>query len=164
MSNLPRQVTPLIGREDDLAKIAPLVCEYPLVTLVGAGGVGKTRLALQLGEALLEDFADGVWLVEFATLGEPAPPLQTIASAFGLGDRKERALLDVVLQHLQHRSLVLIVDNCEHVIEEAARIVDALVHHAPGIRVIATSREALRVAAEHVLSRAAVWRYLRTRR
>ncbi|MBV8529921.1 MAG: helix-turn-helix domain-containing protein, partial [Candidatus Eremiobacteraeota bacterium] len=149
-NNLPRQVTSLIGREDDLAKITPLICVHPLITLVGAGGVGKTRLALRVGEALLEDSADGVWLVELAATGEPASPVQSIASTFGLGDDEKRPLLDVVLQHLQPRRLVLILDGCEHLIEEAARVVDALLRHAPSIRVLATSREPLRIGAEHV--------------
>ncbi len=148
--NLPCQVTPLIGREDDVATIAPLVREHPLVTLVGAGGVGKTRLALRAGEGLLPDFADGVWLVELAPSGETASPVQTIASIFGIGDREKRSLFDAVIQELRPRRLLLIVDNCEHVIEEAARVVDALVRQAPNIRVLATSREPLCIAAERV--------------
>ena len=149
-NNLPRQVTPLIGRENDVAKLEPLMGQYPLITLVGAGGVGKTRLALRLGEALLEASADGVWLVELAAFGEPASPVQTIASTFGLGDDEKRSLLEVVLQYLQSRRLVLILDNCEHLIEEAARVVDAIVRHAPHVRVLATSREPLRIAAERI--------------
>ncbi len=149
-NNLPRQVTPLIGRENDVAKLEPLMGQYPLITLVGAGGVGKTRLALELGEALLEASADGVWLIELAAFGEPASPVQTIASTFGLGDDEKRSLLDVVLQYLQPRRLVLILDNCEHLIEEAARVVEAIVRHAPNTRVLATSREPLRIAAERV--------------
>jgi predicted ATPase/DNA-binding XRE family transcriptional regulator len=149
-NNLPRQATPLIGRENDLAKIAPLMCEYSLITLVGAGGVGKTRLALRVGEALLEDSADGVWLVELAPFGEPASVIQVIASTFGLGDNEKRSLLDVVLQYLQHRRLVLILDNCEHLIDEAARVADALVPYAPNVRILATSREPLRVGAERI--------------
>ena len=149
LSNLPRQVTPLIGRDDDVSKIASLICEHPLITLVGAGGVGKTRLALHVGEDLLEESDDGVWLVELATFGEPAAPVQKIASTFGLGDREKDSLLDVVLQYLQHRRAVLILDSCEHFIDESARVVDAIVRHAPDLRVLATSREPLRIAAEH---------------
>ena len=150
VTNLPRQVAPLIGREGDLQKLASLLRQHPLVTLVGAGGVGKTRLALEAGETLLEEFPDGVWVVEFAGLGKGASPVQSIASTFGLGDRKDRALLDVVLGHLQHRSLLLIADNCEHVVDEAAAAVDAVLRNAPHVRAIATSREPLRIPAEHV--------------
>ena len=149
-NNLPRQVTPLIGREDDLAKVAAMVREHALVTLVGAGGVGKTRLALRAGEALLQNSKDGVWIVELAAFGEPASPVQAIASTFGLADDEKHPLLDVVLQYLLPRRLVLIMDNCEHLIEEAARVVDAIVRHAPNVRILATTREPLRIAAEHV--------------
>ncbi|HYL27662.1 MAG TPA: helix-turn-helix domain-containing protein, partial [Candidatus Nitrosotalea sp.] len=149
-NNLPRQATPLVGRDEDLAKLAPLINENPLITLVGAGGVGKTRLALRLGEAALGDSPDGVWLVELAGFGEPISPVESIASTFGLGDAEKRPLLEVVLQHLQSRRLLLILDNCEHVIEEAARTVEALARDAPNLRILATSREPLRVAAEHV--------------
>lgn len=149
-TNLPRQLTPLIGREDDLAKLVSLAEAHPLITLVGAGGVGKTRLALRAGETLLEDSPDGVWLVELAAVGETASPLQAIAKTFGLHDREKRPLVDVVLQYLESRRLTLIVDNCEHVIAEAARVIDALLRQAPHLRILATSREPLRVAAERV--------------
>ncbi len=149
-NNLPRQVTPLIGREDELANIEPLVRTHPLTTLVGAGGIGKTRLALQLGESLLESFADGVWFVELAVSDETASTVQVLASTFGLGERHGHSLLDVVLEYLQARRLVLLIDNCEHVIEEAARTVDAILQRAPNIRILATSREPLRIAAERV--------------
>ncbi len=143
-------MTPLIGREIELAQITPLVYAHPLTTLVGAGGIGKTRLALDVGEALLEDSGDGVWLVELATFNEAASPVQAIASTFGLAEHEGRPLLDVVLEYLQPRRLVLIVDNCEHLIEEAARVVDAILHRAPNIRILATSREPLDITAEHV--------------
>jgi non-specific serine/threonine protein kinase len=149
-NNLPRQVTPLIGREDDLAKIGPLVRAHALTTLVGAGGIGKTRLALRVGEALLEGSGDGVWLVELGAVDQSASTVQAIASALGLGEHQGRSLLDVVLDYLQSRCLVLIVDNCEHLIEDTARIVDRILQRAPNITVLATSREPLHLAAEHV--------------
>lgn len=148
--NLPRQVTSLIGREDDLAKIAPLISEHQLVTLVGPGGVGKTRLALEVGESLLEECRDGVWLVELAAFDKPESPVQAVASALGLRDCEERSLLEVVLENLERRTLALILDNCEHLIEEVSRLVDAIVRHAPNVRIVATSREPLRVGAEHI--------------
>lgn len=149
-NNLPRQVNPLIGRHVDLAKIAPLMHEYPLVTLVGPGGVGKTRLALRVGETLLEPSTDGVWLVDLAAFDESASPVEKIASIFGLGDAQDRSLLEVVLKYLEHRRLVLILDSCEHLIEEAANVAEALVRHAPNLRILATSREPLRIAAERL--------------
>lgn len=149
-NNLPRQVTSLVGRDEDLAKIAPLVRRHQVVTLVGPGGVGKTRLALRAGEALLEETGDGVWLVELGAFDEAASPVQTIASTFGLDDRGQCSLLDAVVKYLQSRRMVLIVDNCEHVIDEAARVIDALVRHAPNVSVLATSREPLAIAAEQI--------------
>lgn len=148
-NNLPRQVTSLIGREEDLAKLAALMRAHPLVTLTGAGGVGKTRLALSVGEALLPGSEGGVWLVDLAGFGEPTTPAKAIAAALGLADEK-RSPLDVLMQYLQPRRLVLIVDNCEHLIEETAAVVDEIVRCAPNLRVLATSREPLRVAAEHI--------------
>lgn len=149
-NNLPRQVTPLIGRQGDLNKVVRLVRAHPLTTLVGTGGVGKTRLAIRAGETLLEESRDGVWLVELAALNEPASVVQAIASTLSLGERDDEPLLDVVSQYLQSRRLVLIVDNCEHLVDEAARVIDAIVQHAPNVRILATSREPLSIAAEHV--------------
>lgn len=149
-NNLPRQVTPLIGRDEDLRKLVPLLAEYPLVTLVGAGGVGKTRLALRLGEVSLDECLDGVWLVELGAFAEPISIVQALASTFGLSGSEKGSLLDVVLQYLGSRQLLLILDNCEHLIEEAARLTEAIVRSAPNVRILATSREPLRVAAEHV--------------
>jgi len=149
-NNLPRQVTPLVGRENDLAQIAPLVEKHRLTTLVGAGGIGKTRLALQVGETLLKSSGDGVWLVELAASDEAVSTVQAIASTFGLGAYRGRPLLDVVLEYLQPRRLMLIVDNCEHLIEDAAHVVDTILQRTPNIRILATSREPLGIAAEHV--------------
>lgn len=149
-NNLPRQVTPLIGRDDVLAEIEPLVLDHPLVTLVGTGGVGKTRLALQAGADVLDSLSDGVWFVELAPLKDAAFVTNSIASTFGLREENNRSQLDVLTQYLHSRRLLLILDNCEHLIEEAARVADAIVRSAPQVKILATSREPLRIAAEHV--------------
>ena len=149
-NNLPRQVTPLIGRESELAEIERLVRTHLLTTLIGPGGIGKTRLALRVGETLLQDFPDGVWLVELAVFDESATTVQVIASTFGLGEHQGRPLFGVVLDYLRSRRLVLIVDNCEHLIEQAALAVDTILQSAPNVRVLATSREPLRIAAERI--------------
>lgn len=149
-NNLPRQVTPLIGREAMLAEIEPLVLEQPLVTLVGTGGIGKTRVALQAGADLLDGSADGVWFVELASLNDATLIVNTIAATFGLREQANRSLLDVVLQYLRPRHLLLILDNCEHLIEDVAKIADAMLRAAPHVRILATSREPLRITAEHV--------------
>ncbi|MBV8529951.1 MAG: adenylate/guanylate cyclase domain-containing protein, partial [Candidatus Eremiobacteraeota bacterium] len=149
-NNLPRQLTPLIGRQDVLAEIEPLVLDRPLVSLVGAGGVGKTRVALQVGADLLDGSDDGVWFIDLAPLSDPALLVTTIAATFGLREQPERPILDVLLRYLRPRRLLLILDNCEHVVEEAARVADAILRTAPGARLIVTSREPLRVEGEHV--------------
>jgi predicted ATPase/class 3 adenylate cyclase len=149
-NNLPRQLTPLIGRDGVLAEIEPLVLEQPLVSLVGTGGIGKTRLALQIGADLLDRVDDGVWFVELATLNDAASVVNAIASSLGLREQGDRPMLDVLEHYLRPRQLLLILDNCEHLIEDVARIADAILRTAPQIRVLATSREPLRIAAEHV--------------
>ena len=149
-NNLPRQLTPLIGRDDVLAEVEPLVLEHPLVSLVGTGGIGKTRLALQMGADLLDGLGDGVWLVELAALSDATSVVNAIASTFGLREQGGRPMLDVLEHYLKPRRLLLILDNCEHLIEEVARITAAVLRTAPQVRVLATSREPLRIAAERV--------------
>ena len=149
-NNLPRQVTPLVGRDAVLPEIETLVKEHPLVTLVGTGGVGKTRLALQAGADLLDGSDDGVWFVELAPVSDPSLVVNTIASTFGLREQANRSMLEVLVQYLRPRRLLLILDNCEHLIEGAARVADAILQVAPHVRILATSREALRIAGERV--------------
>jgi predicted ATPase/class 3 adenylate cyclase len=149
-NNLPRQLTQLIGRDAVVAEIESLVLEHPLVTLVGPGGVGKTRLALQVGAQLLDGSADGVWFVELGPLSDPALLANAVAAAFGLREQANRSTLDVLMHYLRSRRLLLILDNCEHLIYEAARVADALLRSAPDVRILATSREPLRIGAEHV--------------
>ncbi|MGA8476212.1 MAG: adenylate/guanylate cyclase domain-containing protein [Candidatus Cybelea sp.] len=149
-NNLPRQLTPLIGRDDVLAEVEPLVLEQPLVSLVGTGGIGKTRLALQIGADLLDRVGDGVWVVELAALNDAASVVNAIASTLGLREQGDRPMLDVIEHYLRPRQLLLILDNCEHLIEEVARIADAILRTARDVRVLATSREPLRIAAERV--------------
>lgn len=149
-NNLPRQLTPLLGRDDVLAEIEALAAENPLVTLVGTGGVGKTRLALQAGADALERFDDGVWLVELALITDAASVLSQIATVFGLHERGERPALDTLINYLKPRHVLLILDNCEHLIDEVSRVAHAVLHAAPHVHLIATSREPLRIAGERV--------------
>jgi predicted ATPase/DNA-binding winged helix-turn-helix (wHTH) protein len=149
-NNLPRQVAPLIGREEVSAEVESLVREHPLVTLAGTGGIGKTRLALQAAANLLGDWTDGVWLVELASLSDPALVVNALASTFGLRDQASRSMLAVLLQYLRPRRLLMILDNCEHLIEEVAKVADAILRSAPEVRILATSREPLRIAAEQL--------------
>jgi predicted ATPase/class 3 adenylate cyclase len=148
-NNLPRQVTPLIGRDAVAAEVEALIEQSPLVTLVGTGGVGKTRIALQAGADLLDGSGDGVWFVELAPLSDPSLVAVTIASTLGLREQPERPVLETLLRYLKNRRMLLILDNCEHVVEETARIAEAILRNCPEVRLLATSREALRIAGEH---------------
>ena len=149
-SNLPRQLTPLIGRDEVLAEIEPLIREHPLVTLVGTGGVGKTRVALQAGADLLEVSGDGVWVVELAPTSDPFLVASTIAVTLSLREQPERSVLETLLRYLKDKRLLLILDNCEHVIDEVAKIAEAIMQQCHGVRLLATSREPLRISGEYV--------------
>ncbi|MGA2761000.1 MAG: adenylate/guanylate cyclase domain-containing protein [Candidatus Cybelea sp.] len=147
-NNLPRQVTPLIGRDEVLVEVEAMIEQSPLVTLVGTGGVGKTRIALQAGADLLDGSGDGVWFVELAPLSDPSLVAVTIASTLGLREQPERPVLETLLRYLKNRRLLLILDNCEHVIAETARIAETILRDCPEVRLLATSREALRISGE----------------
>jgi predicted ATPase/DNA-binding winged helix-turn-helix (wHTH) protein len=147
-TNLPAATSELIGRELQLEDVAALVSANRLLTLVGAGGIGKTRLAVELGRRVLEDFADGVWIVELGPLSDPALVLPAIASALDLDDAANSP--DGLATALSSKRLLLVLDNCEHLIGAAAEIVEALLHANASLQVVATSREPLRADAEWV--------------
>jgi predicted ATPase/DNA-binding winged helix-turn-helix (wHTH) protein len=146
--NLPAATSDLIGREAQLEDIAALVAANRLVTLVGAGGIGKTRLALELGRRVLEDFADGVWMVELGPLSDPAQVLPAIASSLDLNDATISP--DGLAKALGSKRMLLVLDNCEHLIGASAVIVEALLHANASLQVVATSREPLRAEGEWV--------------
>jgi predicted ATPase/class 3 adenylate cyclase/Tfp pilus assembly protein PilF len=147
-TNLPHQMTSFIGREAELAEVKQLLSSTRLLTLMGTGGAGKTRLALQVGAEVLDDYKDGVWLVELAALAEADLAPQTVASVLGLREEVGRPLLQTVQDYLRDRHLLLLVDNCEHLVAACARLVDALRSTCPHVTILATSREPLGVAGE----------------
>ena len=146
--NLPIQLTSFVGREKEMAEIKRLLSTAHLVTLTGTGGSGKTRLSVQVGSDLVLDYADGVWMVELATLSDPLLIPQKIASSLGLRQEPNRSLQETLAAYLRARTLLLILDNCEHMIDAVAQWVDLLLRNCPGLRVLATSREALGIAGE----------------
>ena len=148
-SNLPKFANALIGRERDVAEVEALLSKYSLVTLVGSAGVGKTSLALQVGTDLLARFPDGAWLVELAPLDRPELVGQAVAGVLGLPVHGERPAVDAIVGFLRSRRVLLILDNCEHVIAAAAGLADTLLKTCSGVVVLATSREALLAAGEH---------------
>ncbi|MGI8791918.1 MAG: adenylate/guanylate cyclase domain-containing protein [Acidimicrobiales bacterium] len=148
--NLPRPRTALFGRSAELHELEEMVREAQLVTLVGPGGVGKTRLAVELGRRLIGAFEDGVWLTELAvSSGEPAA-VAALASALNCPARPGLAPLASLCQGLRDRRLLVVLDNCEHLTDSVANIVDQLLEDAPGVTVLATSREPLGIDGERV--------------
>ncbi len=148
--NLPAPRTQLVGREQDVASVRETLLHHDgrLVTLTGAGGCGKTRLAFAAALDLLNDFGDGVWLVELAALADPSLVAAATAAPFGVQNRPGRPLVDTLAAYLRSRSVLIILDNCEHLIEAAARLVGELLERCPTLWILATSRAPLRIAGE----------------
>src|SRR5207248_4755591 len=115
-NNLPQQLTSFVGREKELAAIKALLCRSRLLTLTGSGGCGKTRLALQVGADLLEQYPDGVWLVELAPLSDPDLVPQAVASALMVREEPGRTMAQTLIDHLKPKKLLLLLDNCEHLL------------------------------------------------
>ena len=129
-----------------------MVRAHRLVTLTGVGGVGKTRLALQVAAELTGEFPDGVWLVELAPVGEPGALADVVATVLGVTPQAGLSMTASLIQALSGRRLLLVLDNCEHLLDAAADLVEELLTHTTTVRVIATSREGLRVGAEQLWS------------
>jgi predicted ATPase len=146
--NLPAQLTSFVGREREVAEVRRLLGTTRLLTLTGAGGVGKTRLALEVVTALVDRYRDGVWLVELAPLRDATLVPQTIAAALGVSEQPGRLVLDALREWLAARTLLLVLDNCEHLVGSCAALVEALLRGSPTHRILATSREALGIAGE----------------
>jgi len=150
-TNLPFNLTTLIGRDPDLAAVRALLGDSRLVTLVGAGGVGKTKLAQAVGADLLEAFSDGVWFVDLAPVTDPAFVPKVLLEALRIREVPNEAAVTTLVRTLRLSSLLLIVDNCEHLIDAAAQLTEALLLACPQVRVLATSRQALGIGGEEAL-------------
>jgi predicted ATPase/class 3 adenylate cyclase len=148
--NLPGQVTSFVGRQAEVAELVGVVGAHRLVTLTGAGGVGKTRLAVQVAAELAGEFGDGVWLVELAPVGDPAAVADAVAADLGVTPQAGSSVADCVAVALSGRQMLVVVDNCEHVLEAAAELVETILARTTAVRVLATSREGLRAAGEQV--------------
>ncbi len=148
-NNLPAHATQFIGREDEKLRLAELVSKHRLVTLLGTGGLGKTRLSLEVAQSLKRKFPDGVWLAELAPLSEPQLVAETIAGILSLEVPSSRKATDVVVAFLRDKTLLLVLDNCEHLIGAAAAFAQALVRGCPQVTLIASSREPLGIPDEH---------------
>jgi class 3 adenylate cyclase len=150
--NLPLQLTSFVGREDQLVVLTKLLGASRLVTLTGMGGVGKTRLALQIAAEIIGQFPDGAWWCEFAPVTDPAMVWETLATSLRVQPSPGRAVDESVLDYLTAKQLLLVLDNCEHLLDPVARLVDTIEHRCPKVSVLATSREGLAVAGEQLVA------------
>ncbi|WP_433333144.1 ATP-binding protein [Spirillospora sp. CA-294931] len=151
VGNLPAEITSFVGRRTELAETRRLVAASRLVTITGVGGVGKTRLALRAATELGPEFDGGAWAVELSSVREPDLLVNAVTAALGAPDRPGGTELDVLAGHLADRRLLLVLDTCEHLVDACAMLAEVLLPAAPGLRILATSREPLDVPGEHVL-------------
>jgi class 3 adenylate cyclase len=147
-NNLPEQLTSFVGREEPLGELQELLSRNRLLTITGSGGAGKSRLMLQFAADTLPDFPNGVWLTELAPLSDSALVPSAIATSLSLREEPGRPLLATITDYLKDRTVLILVDNCEHVLDEAARVVDTILRACPKVKIVATSREALGVGGE----------------
>jgi predicted ATPase/class 3 adenylate cyclase len=147
--NLPVATDEFVGRSAELGELVILLGEARLVTLVGVGGVGKTRLALRVAAEAVASFRGGAWLVELGSVASAELVAPAVAAALGIVERGGADPFEVVAEALEARQLLLVLDNCEHVIDAAARLTELVLRQAPGVRILATSREALGLRGEH---------------
>jgi predicted ATPase len=148
--NLPAQATTFLGRETDLKEVSALLRTVRLVTLTGVGGVGKTRLAIQAAAEASAEYGDGAWLVELAAIGDPAATGHAVASVLGVALQPGRTIEQSIVAALRARRLLLVLDNCEHLIEPVAALAHQLLAHCPKVSILATTREALMVDGEQI--------------
>jgi len=149
-NNLPLQLTSFIGREGELAEAGRLLSRARLLTLLGVGGIGKSRLSVELAAQVMQDFADGVWLVELATLADARLVPHAVASALGVKEAAGRPVAEALAQHLRERQALIILDNCEHLLQGCADLARQLLQAAPQSKIVTSSREPLRIAGETI--------------
>jgi predicted ATPase/class 3 adenylate cyclase len=149
-NNLPVQLTRLIGRDEDVDELKALIAARRLVTLLGSGGVGKTRLALQAVAELVDLYPDGVWFADLAPISDPELVSSVVAQTLGMSQAHDRRVDEAIVDWLKRRKIVLVLDNCEHLVETVARLADAIMRSCPDIRILATSRQALGLDGEVV--------------
>ncbi|MCZ4589073.1 protein kinase domain-containing protein [Rhodococcus opacus] len=149
--NLPVELTSFVGRRSEITETREMLSRSPLVTLTGIGGVGKTRLALRVAATVQRDFVDGVWLVELGELTDASLLANVVAGALGLRNYSARPLREALVEFVAERSLLVVLDNCEQVVDAVADLADTLLRACPGLRILATSRELLGIGGEESL-------------
>src|ERR1700741_465095 len=146
--NLPYQLTSFVGREQEIAQLEELVTANRLVTLTGAAGAGKTRLAIEVAAQAVESFSDGAWLVELASLSDPGLVLQTLARALGLTEQPGKRLIDTITGHLASKRLLIVLDNAEHLLDACVQLIDRILRCSSSVAILVTSRQRLGLAGE----------------
>lgn len=154
-NNLPLALSSFVGRHREIRQVKEALARSRLVTLTGAGGSGKTRLALEVAASFVSDriaspFADGVWLIQLAPLNSPDLVLQYSTNTLGIVERPDRTLLDILIDYLAGKRVLLVFDNCEHLVDACATLAKSLLEQCPQLAVLATSREALNLSGESV--------------
>lgn len=146
--NLPSETSSFVGREQELSEVRELLGETRLLTLTGPAGCGKTRLALRVARESVREFGNGVWWVDLTSISDPDLVAQAVARVMGVREAPGRSLLRLLIEHLEPAEALLVLDNCEHLIEACAALVDALLEGCPGLKILTTSRESLRLYGE----------------
>ena len=147
-NNLPTQLTSFVGREKELADVKKLLHDAHLLTLIGPGGTGKTRLSIQAASEFPDQYPDGVWLVELAPILDPLLIPRITATAIGLRDETQRPVIDILCDFLREKKLLIVLDNCEHLVDACAQMADRILRAAPDTRILASSREALGIGGK----------------
>jgi len=147
-NNLPIQVTSFVGRDQEIDELKQSLTKTRLVTLTGSGGTGKTRLSLQVATEILDQFKDGIWFIELAPITDPELVPKTIATVLGIHEESGRSIMTTLMDWFSDRELLIILDNCEHLLDASAKFTDSVLHGSHGIRILASSREALGIAGE----------------
>ena len=150
LTNLPAPITPLIGRTYASKLLRDLLTAYRVVTLTGPGGIGKTKLATEIARNLLNDFAEGVWFVDLATFLGPSLVASAVAETLRLKLSPDTISSEAVARAIGRRELLLVLDNCEHILNSVAGLTEAVIQHCPNVTVLATSREMLKIMGECV--------------
>lgn len=170
MGNLPAPLSVFVGREREINEIKRSLSENRIVTLTGTGGSGKTRLSLKIAGEIGEEFKDGARFIEFASVAEPSLIPQTVASVLGIREGQNRSLIDQLIEHIHLRRILLVFDNCEHVLDACAQLVERLLQSCENLRILATSREPLGISGEAIwpvpplsLPELQPWRHLKSR-
>jgi hypothetical protein len=150
VGNIRPPVSTFIGREAELLKVADEVRLHRLVTLTGVGGVGKTRLAVEVARRLSDEFPDGIWLLELAAVSDPDAVPDAVAAVFGVTQQPGTSLAESIAEAMEGKTQLLVLDNCEHLRDAAAELIDTILARSTTVRILATSREGLTIADEHL--------------